>query len=833
LVKDNTRYFRIICILLIALTFSSATLFSRPKDKFSEKYRILFISSYSYSWESIPHQINGIIDALSTDQYVINYEFMDTKNTFYNNGYKEFYDILKYKLDSRLPYDGVIVGDDAALQFVMQYKEELFPNVPIVFEGIDNIENGIAASKDSLITGVIEKVDYEANLKLAHLLFPNAKNLVLIHDNMENGIGIVNQLKKATDLFADFKVEYLNSSNYTKEELSYKLSSYDTDSIVFGIAIGQQKGNIVYSEEERHAMIRNYANVPIFTITQAGVGKGMFGGYIIDHEACGYLAGEMIKSILEENVYPEIVLETPSTYYFDYNIMKDYGISSKDLPKDSLIINKPINFFQRHATKIISILISVIIIFLLISYIRTVSNRNLQVAYNQLVTAEAKLKHQYKNNQIYIKELTQKEAHIRHQAEHDYLTNLPNRPKSMQYLDKLLKENIPFTIIIVDLDDFKEINDSCGHTCGDEILKKLSDRLSNMFKEDYFFASRFGGDEFLLVVQEKEIGEESSIMHEIKKAFSKPLILEGGTEHYIKVSMGIASSGNNIKKTIDIVSNADLALHEAKHLGKNRHAYYNESMKDQLIETRKIEDILLQACENDDFTILYQPQIATSTTTVSGYEALIRLKGTFISPAKFIPIAEETDLILKIGRIVTKKVVKQMSEWRKNGLELKPVAINFSCKQIWDKGYVSYLKDLLDEHHIAPQLIEIEFTENIFLKNDLAAVKLFDDLLDLGVSLALDDFGTGYSSIRYLTYVPVKKIKLDKSLVDIFLVDGRDEFIKNLINLSHSLGLKITVEGVEEKEQYDKLKHFNCDYIQGYYFSKPISGKEIEKFNSI
>ncbi|MGC4019154.1 MAG: EAL domain-containing protein [Muricomes sp.] len=170
-----------------------------------------------------------------------------------------------------------------------------------------------------------------------------------------------------------------------------------------------------------------------------------------------------------------------------------------------------------------------------------------------------------------------------------------------------------------------------------------------------------------------------------------------------------------------------------------------------------------------------------------------------------------------------------MALWRSHGVELHPVAINFSSKQIKDKGYVRYLKNLLDEHHISAELIEIEITESIFINNNEKAMKLFDDFLSIGVRLALDDFGTGYSSINYLTYIPVTKIKIDKSFVDIFLIDGKDAFIENVIRLAHCLGLKIAVEGVEEKWQHDRLKEFDCDFIQGYYFSKPISGEEIEQ----
>lgn len=799
---------------------------AQEEEQKNNNYRILFISSYSYSWGSIPNQINGILQSLPSSQYTMNYEFMDTKNTNYSKDYLEFYELLKYKLDSRTPYDGVIVGDDAALQFIMLYKDELFPNTPIVFEGIDHVKNAKIAAEDPLITGIVENVDYVTNLKLARSLFPTATRLVFIYDNTENGIGIANQLRQASNLWDDYEVEYLNTSDYTKEEFSRKLESLDEKSIVFGISIGEQKGKIVYTEDERYTIIRNHARIPIFSITYSGVGSGMFGGYIVDHEAKGQLAGLMMQKILEENIVPEIELNTPSTYYFDYNVMKNFDIRASALPSGSEIINQPLNFFDKYAFWIMNILAVSLIIAIIAYFIRRKANRRLTVAYNQLVDTEAHLQEQFAHNKKHTTALEIQERQIRYQAEHDYLTDLPNRRAAMAQLDLLVQEQIDFTVIIIDLDDFKEMNDTYGHMHGDAILKTLANRFSEKVEDGYMYVSRFGGDEFLLIVKGTDSNETSKVLAQIANIFSKP-ILSYGIEQYIKTSIGIAYSKERFETTDDIIANTDLALHEAKKSGKNTIVYYHPSMREALLQTIEIKKILSDACEQDGFYLLYQPQIEVESGRVHGYEALIRLKNHTISPAQFIPIAEETEFILKMGRIVATKVVEQLVNWRERGLDLLPVAINFSSKQIKDNEYVPFLKNLLDEYNISPKLIEIEFTESIFIDNSEEAVNLFNDFLSIGVNLALDDFGTGYSSISYLTYIPVKKIKLDKSFVDIYLQDGKDEFIHNLIQLSHSLNLKITVEGVEEHHQYERLKKFKCDYIQGYYFSKPILGEDV------
>ncbi|MEC1179044.1 ABC transporter substrate binding protein [Metasolibacillus meyeri] len=817
------RIYFIVCTFMMSLLFPLHTVHATPSE---ENYRILFISSYSYSWGSIPHQIDGILNSLNAEQYTVNYEFMDTKNTKYSADYAEFYQFLKYKLNDRLPYDGVIVGDDAALQFMMLYKDELFPDTPIVFEGIDNIESAKKAAQAPYITGVIEKVNYEANIKLAHSLFPTAEKLVLISDNTENGIGITEQLKEANDLFGQYDVEHLNTSHYTKEQFIERLTQLNTNSIVFGISIGQQKDGLIYSEDERYTLVRKYAQAPFFSITQAGVGSGMLGGYIIDHQKCGFLAGEMMRSILENNIVPPIELDTPSTYLFDYKVMEKYNIASSKLPIDADIMNEPEHFLQKYALWIINILVLCLALATVAYFVRRKASEQLKIAYNQLVMTEADLKVQFESNKKHIEALKIQEKQIRFQATHDDLTNLPNRRATTAHLKTLLLERTPFTVLLVDLDNFKEINDTYGHFSGDMLLSILAKRFLTMAEEnDHIYISRFGGDEFLIIIN-GHITPSDNRIRRVREAFVTPIIYDD-SQYDIRVSIGIAHN-TNADSVDSLLANADLALHEAKQTGKNKDVYYSPEMRTALRQTQEIKHILHTACEEDGFYLLFQPQIDVATEKVYCYEALLRLKNDALSPAQFIPIAEESELMITIGRIVATKAVEQLVSWREAGIALVPIALNFSPKQINDKDYATFLKQLLDKHHLQANLIEIEFTESILINNDEEATKLFQNFLAAGIQLALDDFGTGYSSIRYLTFIPVNKIKLDKSFVDIFLQDGKESFIENIIRLAHSLNKKIIVEGVEEEAQYLKLKHSNCDYIQGYYFSKPIRGDQVQ-----
>ena len=228
--------------------------------------------------------------------------------------------------------------------------------------------------------------------------------------------------------------------------------------------------------------------------------------------------------------------------------------------------------------------------------------------------------------------------------------------------------------------------------------------------------------------------------------------------------------------------------------------------------------------------MLYQPKIDAVTKKVNGYEALVRMKEPGIYPGQFIPVAEQNGWIWKIGRITTELVIKQLAAWRDEGYELHPVSVNFSSNQINDLGYLKMVEDLLEKYDIPAKYLEIEITEGLFLDRTSQSENLFKSFKDMGIRLLMDDFGTGYSSLGYLTYIPVDVIKLDKSLVDAYLVDGRDLFIRDVIQLMHDLDKEMIIEGVEEEWQYQRLREFGAETIQGYFFSKPIPADEAISF---
>lgn len=841
--------------IFLVLTFSILIyyfFFYREDNTFAKKdyssvKRVLFISSYSESFETVDLQKEGIREGFANHNIQLDIEYMDTKKYVEKENEDLFYQSLRYKLKHTDKYDAILLGDDAALEFGETYQQELFEGIPMVFFCINNIDHAIRAGTNPYITGAVEKLYLKDTIDIAIQFQPEAKKIIAIYDGALSGQGDEKQFFSAKNDYPEYQFEGINSSKYTLQEFGKKLNQISEDSILIYMSSFEDVDGNQYTIPESVQFIVTHTHVPVYRVSiSTGIGKGLIGGKTVSYEKSGRKAASMVVEILNGANVADIpvVLKGESQYCFDYQILKKYNISPSLIPQDAAIVNKEQTIFEKYKRVMIPVFLfvfvclSIILITLIDNLKRSrltkelqESHDKLQETYSKLIVTEEKLKQQYEENQEYTKYLETKEEVIRYQAEHDYLTELPNRRSAMDMLSMLIATKQKCTVIILDIDDFKEINDSYGHACGDAVLKGISRRLLNLMLDQRFYASRLGGDEFLLIIKSIETGPDSKLMLQIKQVFSNPIIFEE-KEQYIRVSMGVAYFKGGITEASEIISNADFAMYTAKKSGKNECFYYNSGMKNEMINRKKIKSILSEACRHDRFYVLYQPQVKAATGTIAGYEALLRLKDHAISPAQFISIAEETDIILTLGRIITKKVVEQMAVWRGHGLKLRPVAINFSSKQIKDKGYVCYLKNLLDKYKISPELIEIEITESIFINNNENAMKLFEDFLSIGVNLALDDFGTGYSSINYLTYIPVKKIKIDKSLVDIFLKDEKDAFIENIIRLAHCLGLKITVEGVEEKRQHERLKDFECDYIQGYYFSQPLTGEDVELLKS-
>lgn len=425
---------------------------------------------------------------------------------------------------------------------------------------------------------------------------------------------------------------------------------------------------------------------------------------------------------------------------------------------------------------------------------------------------------------------------IRELAYYDTLTGIPNRNTFLMKVDDIINQYIKYNklgaIFFIDLDDFKRINDSLGHDIGDKLLRAISVRISNILSENETLC-RFGGDEFLLL--KENVHDQVQMVQFAKKLlnlFESNFLLDG-KQVFITCSVGICVFPISGKDKNTILKNADTAMYKAKEKGKNTYEFYNEEMSEQIIRKMQVEKAIRIGLVSSQFYLNYQPQVNLKSGKIVGVESLVRLKNDelgFLSPAEFIPISEENGLIVPIGDWVMETACIKNNEWIANGYADICVAINVSSVQIHQNDFMEKIKALVKKTGIPTNRIEIEITESVLMEDLKENVNILQELKNMGIRTALDDFGTGYSSLNYLRMIPIDTLKIDKSFIDDICVnDKQGAIVDGIIGMAHKLGMQVVAEGIETYEQLEVLKQKDCDIIQGYIFSKPLSDNDIEK----
>ncbi|WP_158244248.1 EAL domain-containing protein [Trinickia dabaoshanensis] len=433
-------------------------------------------------------------------------------------------------------------------------------------------------------------------------------------------------------------------------------------------------------------------------------------------------------------------------------------------------------------------------------------------------------------------ERTRAEDSIRHMANHDALTGLPNRTLLADRLSQALAHARRYargvTVAFVDLDNFKLINDSLGHHSGDELLKTIATRMRECIRSTDTVV-RLGGDEFVLVLFDDLLNEQElrAVIERLRKTIAEPVQLEGQS-YKVTCSMGFARYPADGEDAQTLLMNADAAMYRAKELGRNNYQFYTSEMNIKVHERLRRREQLSLALDEGQFRLVYQPQIDARTKEVFGVEALLRwdhpVEGT-ISPAEFIPIAEETGLIVPIGDWVLETACAQNRRWQDEGLPPITMSVNVSAHQFLRRDWIEHVAAALARTALAPEYLELELTESLIMRDLEGSIETMQRLQQMGVRLSIDDFGTGYSSLSALKHFPVGRLKIDKSFVR-ELPHGEDDkaIAIAVISLGQRLNLNVIAEGVETQEQVDFLADNNCHEIQGYHFSRPVAPGEIE-----
>ncbi len=427
--------------------------------------------------------------------------------------------------------------------------------------------------------------------------------------------------------------------------------------------------------------------------------------------------------------------------------------------------------------------------------------------------------------------LKDQKENLRFLATHDALTGLPNRTlfydRLHKGIDRARRNNTVLAVLFIDLDRFKNINDTMGHDVGDLLLKAVASQLHRALRDDDTIA-RFGGDEFVIMLDNVKMGAIEYVMGKVTRAIKTPVELQG-RRVVITPSIGISCFPQNGQTPDQLIKYADVAMYHAKNNGRDASQRYFPEMTSQLSSRFDLENKLYGAIENNEFTLHYQPQFDLKTRKICGCEALLRwnVDGQVISPVEFIPIAEDNGQIVPIGRWVLQQACVQGMKWQVLYPESFKISVNVSPRQFFSSDLIKDVEKALHDSGLPPTCLELEVTETMIMTDIEEAIAVMDRLSAMGVTIALDDFGTGYSSLSYLKRFPLSKLKIDRSFIRDVLCDEDDAAITQAI-ISMALALKINViaEGIETEEQLDFLNNLDCHYGQGYYFSRPIPAEE-------
>ncbi len=431
--------------------------------------------------------------------------------------------------------------------------------------------------------------------------------------------------------------------------------------------------------------------------------------------------------------------------------------------------------------------------------------------------------------------LEESREHFRHAAYHDALTGLPNRVLLADHLRLAIERakrhpDHSFALIFLDLDRFKYINDSLGHAAGDQLLVTIARRLENQLRPTDTVA-RLGGDEFAVLLDGlADEGDAIRVAERVQEELTSPFNL-GGHEVFTTASIGITLSAPGYEHPESVLRDADTAMYRAKEKGKARYELFDADMHARAVERLRLENDLRRAVERGEFRVYYQPIVSLGSDRVAGFEALVRWEHPergFVPPTEFIPVAEETGMIVEIGQWVLRESCRQMREWQRRSFDnrLLTISVNLSGKQFLQPNLIGSVKQILHETDLDPRCLKLEITESIMMENAEAASAMLVQLRSLGVQLSIDDFGTGYSSLSYLHRFPVNTLKIDRSFVMRMGDAGENsEIVRTILTLASNLGMDVIAEGVETKGQLSQLKAMRCPYGQGYLFSRPVDAE--------
>lgn len=1038
-------------VLLVVFTTTVCVAEEALKNK-----RILFINSYAPSFPTSERRLEGLMSVLGNKQITLDIEYMDSKRHPDEVTQKQYLALLKQKLKSRPGYDVIITSDDNALHLAMRYGEELFPQVPIVFHGLNNQSLGLQLNDHPNITGVIESVSVAGTLDLIASINSKRNKLHVIVDSTPSGKEDLKRVVGLEPNFPQLEFHYIYLSNLTWEQYKDELRKLNDDDAILLLSAFKDKNDQTVLFRETLSILKRYTNVPIYHLWEHGLGQGILGGLLINHYEQARESALMAEKIISGIPVSEIpvLMESTNRPMFDYTQLIKNKISLNDIPIDSEVLYKPETIFDKYRYELTILLIVFLFLFLVALYLGSQTvlrtklaeeankqtnflrrlmnalpdliylkdlegkylacNRRFESLYgltekeivgktvfdlltkdkaefftqkdsivlrdNDHIRYEIKMifsdgheelletikapledangktigiigisrditeradnektiktlmqavehspvsvaitdlkgKIEYVNNsfekisgfsnqevlgeslsfmqadsiskenyklmwstldrnkswegELYNKrkngecfweyaymspiimednsvvgylsvkeDITlrrEQEEKIRFQAHFDSLTKLPNRSLSQDRLQQMIngaqRSRTKVGVLYMDLDDFKKVNDTLGHSTGDQLLEQVSRRLVRSIREQDT-VGRLGGDEFIVLLNDiQDIGAGSVVAKNLINELEKPIVIDN-RQIMIAASVGIAIFPDDGNYPEELMRKADLAMYNAKNNGGSQAAFYTSELNEKVERRFLVEQQLRGALNRKEFYIEYQPKIELKTERVMGLEALLRWRNPTlgnVSPVEFIPIAEQTGAITAIGYYVFESVLKMYKSIASENGKGMCVSINLSPRQFRDYRFASKIFSLVEKYDVKPSDVEFEITEGLFIEEQFGVKETLNKLHDAGIKLSMDDFGTGYSSLSYLRHYPFDTIKVDREFVQGITENQADrELVYAAISMAHSLNLKVVAEGVETEHQKMILSSLTCDIVQGFLYSKPVSGTQIQ-----
>ncbi|MCA9110180.1 MAG: EAL domain-containing protein, partial [Planctomycetaceae bacterium] len=427
---------------------------------------------------------------------------------------------------------------------------------------------------------------------------------------------------------------------------------------------------------------------------------------------------------------------------------------------------------------------------------------------------------------------------LKRQALHDQLTGLPNRRYFRERIEALIEEcsqvRSSFAVCFVDLDDFKHVNDSHGHLAGDQLLVEVSRRIRNHSGPDAFVA-RFGGDEFAILIPrtDTDLTKTATITDQVLRSLREPIDVLG-TDLRVSASLGVTEYPTQCKNVDELLQYADVAMYSAKKAGRNQIRAFASEMWEAVEQRHRIQRELNRALQENEISVVYQPQIDLKSGQCIGCEALARWRtpdGQQISPAEFVPVAEQTGLVAPLGEAVLRMVCLQLAEWERIGCRPDRVAVNLSPRQLYERSFIVEVLEILESSGAQSDWLTLEITENAVMEDIPHAMRIMDELSEVGFHIALDDFGTGYSSLSYLKQFNVHSLKIDRSFIMDLPGDERARsIVESVIHLGQGRDLTVVAEGIETQTQYRVLRDMGCDMGQGYHIARPLQPMDFESY---